>query len=126
MAHTHIQVCTIRKQASKVTLQAFEYSNYEPQVKVCGKIRVLYYRLWYTAYHQSPLTFQEAFLFLPDSLCFFHRQPIQYAECGFGVIRIPVAWSNMMDENYTIHPDYITRVKEITDWTIDGSQIYHI
>lgn len=43
-----------------------------------------------------------------------------YAECGFGVLRIPVAWSNMMSEDYTIHPDYMARVKQITDWTIDS------
>lgn len=43
-----------------------------------------------------------------------------YAECGFGVLRIPVAWSNLMGEDYTINPDYLTRVKEITDWTINA------
>ncbi len=41
-----------------------------------------------------------------------------YADEGFGVLRIPVAWSNMMQENYTIHPDYIARVQEITDWAL--------
>lgn len=43
-----------------------------------------------------------------------------YAKCGFGVLRIPVAWSNLMEEDYTIHPDYMARVKQITDWTIDS------
>lgn len=43
-----------------------------------------------------------------------------YANCGFGVLRIPVAWSNLMEEDYTIHPDYMARVKQITDWTIDS------
>lgn len=43
-----------------------------------------------------------------------------YADCGFGVLRIPVAWSNLMGENYTIHPDYMARVKQITDWTINS------
>lgn len=43
-----------------------------------------------------------------------------YAECGFGVLRIPVAWSNLMAEDYTIHPDYMARVKQITDWTLDS------
>lgn len=43
-----------------------------------------------------------------------------YAAAGFGVLRIPVAWSNMMDENYTIHPDYISRVKEVVAWAIDS------
>lgn len=43
-----------------------------------------------------------------------------YAECGFGVLRIPVAWSNLMGEDYTINPDYMARVKEITDWTLES------
>ena len=35
-----------------------------------------------------------------------------YADAGFGVVRVPVAWSNMMadDGSYTIHPDYMARV----------------
>lgn len=43
-----------------------------------------------------------------------------YANCGFGVLRIPVAWSNLMGEDYTISPDYMARVKQITDWTLDS------
>lgn len=39
---------------------------------------------------------------------------------GFGVLRIPVAWSNMMDANYTIDPAYIARVKEVAGWAIDS------
>lgn len=39
---------------------------------------------------------------------------------GFGVLRIPVAWSNMMDDNYNIDESYINRVKEVTDWAIDS------
>lgn len=39
---------------------------------------------------------------------------------GFGVLRIPVAWSNMMDSDYTIAPEYINRVKEVTGWAIDS------
>ena len=44
-----------------------------------------------------------------------------YAAAGFGVLRIPVAWSNLMskDGNYTISPDYIARVKEVVEWTLD-------
>ena len=44
-----------------------------------------------------------------------------YADAGFGVLRIPVAWSNMManDGTYTIHPDYAARVKQVTDWALD-------
>ncbi|MCD8006431.1 MAG: glycoside hydrolase family 5 protein [Oscillospiraceae bacterium] len=42
-----------------------------------------------------------------------------YADAGFGVIRIPVSWSNMMDEDYTIDKAYINRVKQIVDWVIE-------
>ena len=39
---------------------------------------------------------------------------------GFGVLRIPVAWSNMMahDGTYTINADYDARVHEIVDLTL--------
>ena len=43
--------------------------------------------------------------------------------CGFDTIRIPVAWTNMMDyENgdYTINTAYIDRVQEIVDWAMDA------
>ncbi len=45
-----------------------------------------------------------------------------YADAGFGVLRIPVAWSNMMadDGSYTIHPDYLARVKQVVDWTLEA------
>ena len=39
---------------------------------------------------------------------------------GFGVMRLPVHWFNMMGDNYTINPDYLARVKEIIDWAIDA------
>ncbi len=42
------------------------------------------------------------------------------ADEGFGVLRIPVAWSNMMDESYNIDSAYIERVREITDWAIES------
>ncbi|MCR5707040.1 MAG: cellulase family glycosylhydrolase [Ruminococcus sp.] len=44
------------------------------------------------------------------------------AKEGFGVLRIPVAWSNMMehDGTYTINPDYDARVHEVVDWTIES------
>ena len=42
-----------------------------------------------------------------------------YADCGFGVLRIPVAWSNLMEEDYTISEELIDRVKEVVDWTLD-------
>lgn len=48
-----------------------------------------------------------------------------YKDCGFGVLRVPVAWSNMMGENYVINPDYLARVKEVVDWALD-SDLYVI
>ena len=40
---------------------------------------------------------------------------------GFGVVRVPVAWSNMMDKStYTISPEYTARVQQIVDWVIDA------
>lgn len=45
-----------------------------------------------------------------------------YADAGFGVLRIPVAWSNMMsnDGKYTISSEYAARVKEVVDWTLNS------
>ena len=39
---------------------------------------------------------------------------------GFGVMRLPVHWFNMMSENYTIHEDLLERVKQVVDWAIDA------
>ena len=47
-------------------------------------------------------------------------------DAGFDSIRIPVAWTNMMDfENgdYTINQKYIDRVGEIIGWAIDADLI---
>jgi endoglucanase len=41
-----------------------------------------------------------------------------YANAGFGVVRIPVAWSNMMGDDYTINPDLMDRVEQITQWVL--------
>ncbi len=47
------------------------------------------------------------------------EQMIQgYANEGFGVLRVPVAWSNMMGSDYTINEAYTARVKEIVDWAL--------
>ncbi len=43
-----------------------------------------------------------------------------YAEAGFGVLRIPVAWSNLIGDDYTINADYLAKVKQVTDWTINS------
>ncbi len=43
-----------------------------------------------------------------------------YADAGFGTLRIPVAWSNMMSEDYTISAEYLSRVREVTDWALNA------
>ncbi|MGN1136043.1 MAG: glycoside hydrolase family 5 protein [Oscillospiraceae bacterium] len=48
-----------------------------------------------------------------------------YKDCGFGVLRIPVAWSNMMSGDYDINPDYLARVKQVVDWALE-SDLYVI
>ena len=41
------------------------------------------------------------------------------AESGFNSLRIPVTWHNhLIDENYTIDPKWMKRVKTIVDWGI--------
>ena len=44
------------------------------------------------------------------------------AKAGFGVLRIPVAWSNMMehDGTYTINSEYDARIHEVVDWTLES------
>lgn len=42
-----------------------------------------------------------------------------YAAEGFGVLRIPVAWSNLMAADYTISPEYLKQVMQVTDWAMD-------
>ena len=44
-----------------------------------------------------------------------------YSDEGFGVLRIPVAWSNLMkdDGTYTIDKNLMKRVTQIVDWTLD-------
>jgi len=39
---------------------------------------------------------------------------------GFDTIRIPVAWSNLMDDDYGIHPALMDRVEEITRMVLDS------
>lgn len=45
-----------------------------------------------------------------------------YADAGFGVLRIPVAWSNMMvqDGSYKINQQWMERVTQVVDWTLDS------
>ena len=43
-----------------------------------------------------------------------------YADEGFGTLRIPVAWSNMMSDDNIISPDYVKEVKKAVDWALDS------
>ena len=43
-----------------------------------------------------------------------------YADAGFGVLRIPVAWSNMADDEYNLSPDYLYAVSEVANWALDN------
>ena len=47
------------------------------------------------------------------------------ADEGFGVVRVPVAWSNLMGDNYKINDNLDARVHEIVDWVI-GADMYCI
>lgn len=44
------------------------------------------------------------------------------ADEGFGVVRIPVAWSNRMstDGTYTIDSEYMERVQQLVDWALEA------
>lgn len=43
-----------------------------------------------------------------------------YKDAGFDTLRVPVAWSNMMQaRTYEISPEYIARVKEVVEWALD-------
>ena len=49
------------------------------------------------------------------------REMIQgMADEGFGVVRVPMAWSNIMGENYQISEAYDARIHEVVDWVIDA------
>ncbi len=48
-----------------------------------------------------------------------------YKEAGFGVLRVPVAWSNLMAEDYTISSELMARVTEVINWALD-SDLYVI
>ena len=43
-----------------------------------------------------------------------------YVECGFSVLRIPVAWSNLMGKDYTINEKYLARVKSVVDCALNA------
>ncbi len=42
---------------------------------------------------------------------------------GFKSVRIPVAWSNLIGDDYTIDPALLARVQEIVHWVLDDGMI---
>lgn len=43
-----------------------------------------------------------------------------YKNAGFDTLRVPVAWSNLMNDKYDIDPGYMDRVDEIVGWAINA------
>ncbi len=41
------------------------------------------------------------------------------ADMGYKTVRIPVAWSNLMADDYTIHPDLLARVEEVAGYCVN-------
>ena len=39
---------------------------------------------------------------------------------GFGVMRLPVHWFNLMSNSYAISSDYMSRAKQIVEWALDA------
>ena len=39
---------------------------------------------------------------------------------GFGVVRLPANWSNLMSDDYTISPEFDARIHEVVDWILDN------
>lgn len=43
-----------------------------------------------------------------------------YKDAGFGVVRVPANWSNMMSDDYTLNADYVARIHQIVDWILEN------
>lgn len=46
-----------------------------------------------------------------------------YAKAGYSSMRIPISWSNMMLDDYTIHPDLMDRAETILNWVLDCGMV---
>ena len=44
-----------------------------------------------------------------------------YSDAGFGVLRVPVAWSNLMGDDYEINSGYLDRVEEVINWALNSN-----
>ncbi len=43
-----------------------------------------------------------------------------YADAGFGVMRLPVSWTNRMDDEGNIDEEWLDRIDEVVGWIIDS------
>ena len=43
-----------------------------------------------------------------------------YKDAGFGVVRVPANWSNLMADDYTISEEYDARIHQIVDWILEN------
>ena len=43
-----------------------------------------------------------------------------YADAGFGVMRLPVSWSSLMDSEGNISPAFLDRIDEVVGWILDS------
>lgn len=43
-----------------------------------------------------------------------------YKEGGFGVVRVPANWSNTMLDDYTLNPEYVSRLQQVVGWVVDN------
>lgn len=42
------------------------------------------------------------------------------ADAGFGVMRLPVTWGTLADENYTVDKEFMKRIRQVVDWILDS------
>ncbi len=42
------------------------------------------------------------------------------AEAGFGVMRLPVSWQTLSDENFNVDKAFMKRIKEVVGWILDS------
>lgn len=46
-------------------------------------------------------------------------------EAGFNLVRIPVSWHNhIIDDQYTIDPEWMDRVREVAQWVVDEGMYF--
>ena len=43
-----------------------------------------------------------------------------YKDAGFGVVRLPANWSNLMADDYTISSEFDSRIHEVVDWILEN------